>query len=91
MNLRKILFYFSIFFLVAIMNGGIAQQKLQTPEKSDPPEVWQQWRSKRLMLRKQLIGDHDWRKEGIHNGNQVSTVFYNYGTIGQPGNTAQPG
>jgi len=88
MNFRKILFHFFIFFLLAIMNVGIAQQKLQTPEKSDPPEVWQQWRSNKLMLRKQLIGDHDWRKEGIHNGNQVSTVFYNYGTIGQPSNTA---
>ena len=27
---------------------------------------------------------HGDRKEGIHNGNKVRTLFYNYGTIGHP-------
>jgi hypothetical protein len=88
MNSNKILFHFLIFLLIISMGVVFSQQPLPTPDKSDPPEVWQQWRAKKHQLRKQLIGDHDWRKEGIHNGNQVSTVFYNYGTIGQPSNTA---
>ncbi|MBN2089767.1 hypothetical protein JW964_09140 [candidate division KSB1 bacterium] len=89
MCLKKIVFFFlSFLFMVQILMVGAAETALQPPKKSDPPEVWQQWRRQINHLRKSLLGNHDWRKEGIHNGNQVSTVFYNYGTIGQPSNTA---
>jgi len=31
-------------------------------------------------------GDYTFRKAGVHRGNQVRTVFSNYGVIAQPGN-----
>ncbi len=88
MNFRKICLHLVVILLLTSISVSFAQQTLPTPKKSDPPEVWEQWRADKMRLRKILRGDHDWRKEGIHNGNQVSTVFYNYGTIGQPHNTA---
>lgn len=60
----------------------------QRPSKESSAQEWQRWREREHSLRKELIGNHDWRFEGVHNGNQVSTVFYNYGTIGQPYNAA---
>ncbi len=89
MNLRQ----FISSLLLILISGAILDVRAQNPlppypKKSDPPEVWQEYRRQQKNLRKMLLGDHDWRKEGIHNGNQVSTVFYNYGTIGQPGNRA---
>ncbi|OQX84266.1 hypothetical protein B6D60_09625, partial [candidate division KSB1 bacterium 4484_87] len=90
MNLKRFLTGILLLLLSATFFEGMAQNPLPPyPKKSDPPEVWEQYRSQQKQLRKMLLlGDHDWRKEGIHNGNQVSTVFYNYGTIGQPGNRA---
>ncbi len=55
------------------------------PDKSAPSSEWEAWRAKRQALAKSQ-GSHAERREGTHNGNRVSTVFYNYGSIGQPGN-----
>ena len=83
---RNILLLIS--FLLLTTSFSVAQDMLPVPKKGDSPETWQQWRDQQSSLRKALLGDHDWRFEGIHDGNQVSTVFYNYGTIGQPSNKA---
>ena len=88
MNIIKAFFYIILLSLIVNLSISFAQELLPAPKKGAPPEEWQQWRDQQQQLRKILFGDHDWRKEGIHNGNQVSTVFYNYGTIGQPGNNA---
>lgn len=88
MNIKEITFSFFIIFFVLNFSILLAQELMPPLDKSATPEEWQRWREQQKQLRKMLLGNHDWRKEGIHNGNQVSTVFYNYGTIGQPGNTA---
>jgi len=56
------------------------------PSKSAPRSEWEVWRARRESLAKGL-GRHDERREGTHNGNRISTVFYNYGSIGQPSNS----
>ncbi|NLP11570.1 hypothetical protein GX408_14330 [bacterium] len=56
------------------------------PSKNAPASEWEAWRARRDGLAKSF-GRHDERREGTHNGNRISTVFYNYGSIGQPSNS----
>ncbi len=86
--MKKIAGLFIILFFIIDIGLCIAQKLMPVPAKGDPPEKWEMWYKQEKQLRKTLLGNHDWRKEGVHSGNQVSTVFYNYGTIGQPGNRA---
>ncbi len=88
MKIKSSFLYFIILFFFIQISYVAAQQLSPPPGKSGTPEQWKEWREQRKSLRKRLLGNHDWRKEGFHRGNQVSTVFYNYGTIGQPGNAA---
>lgn len=75
--------------MLSFFNQTLAQvANNPRPTKESSALEWQRWREREQSLRKELIGNHDWRFEGVHNGNQVSTVFYNYGTIGQPYNAA---
>lgn len=53
------------------------------PEKGSSPEEWRQWHREQLALAKRLGIEEE--KYGIHNGNRVETIFYNYGTISAPG------
>ena len=78
-------FFFIMFFTVQLSAQNATNPR---PDKNSSEQEWQQWRERENSLRKQFIGNHDWRFEGVHDGNQVSTVFYNYGTIGQPRNAA---
>jgi hypothetical protein len=71
-----------------VLVAGVAAQDPwidSIPAKNAPASEWQAWRAKRDRLLKGL-GRHEERREGTHNGNRISTVFYNYGSIGQPGN-----
>lgn len=88
MKIKVNIIHFIISILFIQLSYATAQQLSPPPGKSGTPEQWEEWREQRKSLRKRLLGNHDWRKEGFHRGNQVSTVFYNYGTIGQPGNAA---
>ncbi len=52
------------------------------PDKSASPEAWRQFHRQQFRLAKQL-GFAD-EKHGIHDGNRIETIFYNYGTIASP-------
>ncbi|MFZ5515986.1 MAG: hypothetical protein ACOY90_05080 [Candidatus Zhuqueibacterota bacterium] len=88
MKIKLSWIYLIISMLLIQTSFTAAQQLAPRPGKKGTPEQWKEWREQQKSLRKKLLGSHDWRKEGFHRGNQVSTVFYNFGTIGQPGNTA---
>lgn len=88
MKIKSSFLYFIFLFFFIQLSYVASQQLAPPPGKSGTPEQWKEWREQRKSLRKKLLGNHDWRKEGFHRGNQVSTVFYNYGTIGQPSNAA---
>jgi len=74
-----------LFILCALVS---AQDEWITsiPSKNAPASEWEAWRARREGLAKSF-GRHDERREGTHNGNRISTVFYNYGSIGQPSNS----
>lgn len=76
-------------FLVLVSGTTLLAQDpwLQSiPDKSASEAEWQAWRAERDRLAKSF-GKHEERREGTHNGNRISTVFYNYGSIGQPNNS----
>lgn len=76
-----------IFLIMLFMMAGliVAQTgRPPIPDKGAPQGEWDAYWSWQKSLRKQLLGAHDQRKEGTHNGNQIVTLFYNYGSIGKP-------
>ncbi len=73
--MRKISSFIVFIFFFCIITNALAVQKGKTSKSIQKfPKILSQY------------GNED-RKEGIHNANEITTVFYNYGTIGQPGNT----
>lgn len=73
--MRKITSSIFLFFFSCILANALAAQKENN--------------SKTIQQFHKIVaqsGNED-RKEGIHNANEITTVFYNYGTIGQPYNT----
>jgi len=88
MKFEKLTHYIYAFITVSVLFPLLvfAQYPWETaPEKGAPESEWQAWRARKNALAK-AFGNHEERREGTHTGNRVSTVFYNYGTIGQPGN-----
>lgn len=59
--------------------------RAKRPNKYSTAEDWRQWEKSRLRLAKSfgIQGAED-EKEGIHDGNLIRTLFYNYGSIGYP-------
>jgi len=77
----------SIFLMIIILIAGSAfsqSNRPPAPKKGAPKAEWQAYWDWQKSLRKQLLGSHDQRKEGTHDGNQIVTLFYNYGSIGKP-------
>jgi len=87
MRLKKILNCFLILILtVTGFSITIFAQSLRPkmPDKGASKAEWQAYWEWEKSLRKRLLGSHDQRKEGTHSGNQIVTLFYNYGSIGKP-------
>jgi len=73
-------------FVLALFGSLTAQEQghwSTIPDKGSSPEAWRQWHRQQFRLAKKL-GLED-EKQGIHNGNRIETIFYNYGTIAAPG------
>jgi len=60
------------------------------PDKSASQAEWDAYHRRQEQILKKYKtppgrhGSHEWRKQGLHNGNQIVTLFYNYGSIGKP-------
>ncbi len=87
MRLKNMSINISIFLIIIllIVDSAFAQSnRPPEPKKSAPKADWQAYWDWQKSLRKQYLGSHDQRKEGTHDGNQIVTLFYNYGSIGKP-------
>ncbi len=86
----RILYTTLVASLSLLATTGLAQQKYPWPDKSASQAEWDAYHRRMERLLKSVKatagahGNHEWRKQGIHNGNQIVTLFYNYGSIGKP-------
>ncbi len=88
---RNINTYFTL-FIVSVVLGvfGLASLYGQNYRPNKKPmkywsqkefEQWEEWNHKAQLLKTSGAAD---RRGGIMDGNKISTVFYNYGSIGRP-------
>lgn len=84
---RYISFIFSILLTLIMLTAAWSGDNslIKRPNKYSTAEEWQAWAESRMRLAKAagLQGAQD-EKEGIHDGNLIRTLFFNYGTIGYP-------
>jgi len=75
--------------LLTILSARIpVTTKIERPEgpmktwsKQDFNAYWSAWDNQRRLSK---ILNHEERKFGLHDGNKIRTLFYNYGSIGRP-------
>ena len=69
-----------------LVPGASAQEQRgyinQLPAKDASPDEWREYHRQQMAIAK-AAGVED-EKYGIHNGNRVETIFYNYGTVSAP-------
>jgi len=80
-----------LFALVSFLGGNpwaswAGDSDKRRPDKYSSPEEWEKWRSRRRALAKSFgIRAAEDEKMGIHDGNLIRTIFFNFGSIGAPG------
>lgn len=87
MHVKKIsaLLLLGFLFSCILINNSFSQNKRPpVPSKSSSKAEWNAWHDWQATARQMFLGSHDQRKQGTHSGNQITTLFYNYGTIGKP-------
>ncbi|NQV15156.1 hypothetical protein HQ531_06830 [bacterium] len=82
---NKLLILLAFIILSTVLNASV-DDIISLPKNKYDKVAWLKYYAsleKRQMLSKAAaISD---RRSGIHNGNRVRTLFYNFGTIGKPG------
>ncbi len=76
----------SVFISLFTVNLTASNNKIQPPENKYDRVGWLKYNNEveRLNRLSKIAAFSD-RRQGIHNGNRVRTLFYNYGSIGKPG------